>query len=302
MKQRRINKVNKVFQNELGRNASSQELDAFGHTKKNKITQTIRSGYGEYYGAGGGGGGSSAGKTSATSAVDLGSTGGEPRANVTIPPFDLPKRPDPNTELGLSSALDPEAMAALDETTIDALSGLRDSASKLSNLSDTYLKGEIPADVQAQVRRLTSQKGLASGIGRGQAGEALTARDLGLTSLEITNQGANLATAASALRESMSKISESRRSFDKEYALRSAEMADIYHRTDIDASKVELARRQFNAEVNGKLVSYVADLALNRAKLQIDLARSDIEDTNVIGGIEQVMSQLESLIGKASAT
>lgn len=299
MKQKRIDKVNQVFINELGRNPSQSEIEQYAHTNKSRITNTLRQSP-EYYGVGvGGGGGGGTGTPSKTSPVSLNPVG-SPQANVVIQPLEPPKRLDPTADLGLDSALNKEALAALDTTTIDALSGMKESASKLGGLADSYLKGEIPADVQAQVRRITSEKGLASGLGRGQAGQALTARDLGLTSLDIVNQGIQTTNAANATRESMARIAESRRSFDKEYALRATELSDVLRRTDLSASQLELSRRQFNATSNQQLVAMLSDLASERARMQVSLAQSDIEDTNVIGGVQQVMDQLQSLLGKAS--
>ena len=52
------------------------------------------------------------------------------------------------------------------------------------------LKGELPADVQQQIQRSTAGRALAGGFGGGTGfGRALTARDLGLTSLQLQNQG-----------------------------------------------------------------------------------------------------------------
>lgn len=52
------------------------------------------------------------------------------------------------------------------------------------------LKGELPTDVQQQIQRSTAGRALAGGFGGGSGfGRALTARDLGLTSLQLQNQG-----------------------------------------------------------------------------------------------------------------
>jgi hypothetical protein len=58
------------------------------------------------------------------------------------------------------------------------------------------IKGEIPEDVKAQVARSAAFKSLMAGSMGGPMGGALTARDLGLTSLDLMQQGANLAGAA----------------------------------------------------------------------------------------------------------
>jgi len=52
------------------------------------------------------------------------------------------------------------------------------------------LKGELPADVAQQIQRSTAGRALAGGFGGASGfGRALTARDLGLTSLQLQNQG-----------------------------------------------------------------------------------------------------------------
>lgn len=52
------------------------------------------------------------------------------------------------------------------------------------------LKGELSADVQSQIQRSTAGRALQGGFGGGTGfGRALTARDLGLTSMQIQNQG-----------------------------------------------------------------------------------------------------------------
>lgn len=54
---------------------------------------------------------------------------------------------------------------------------------------ESWSKGEIPQDVADQIQRNTAEKSLAGGFAGSQAGRNLTARDLGLTSLELTSKG-----------------------------------------------------------------------------------------------------------------
>jgi len=56
------------------------------------------------------------------------------------------------------------------------------------------IKGQIPPDVASQVARSSAFQSLMGGSMGGPMGTALTARDLGLTSLNLMNQGANLLT------------------------------------------------------------------------------------------------------------
>jgi len=78
--------------------------------------------------------------------------------------------------------------------------GLTSQLGQVSSIANSYLKGQIPADVQSQIQRATAQQSLQGGFtGTGMSG-ALTARDLGLTSMNlqqtgmgIMSQGVNMA-------------------------------------------------------------------------------------------------------------
>lgn len=59
---------------------------------------------------------------------------------------------------------------------------------KSSNLINSGLDGEIPSDVVDQVRRNSAEKSLAGGYGGSGAARNLTARDLGVTSYDITQR------------------------------------------------------------------------------------------------------------------
>lgn len=63
---------------------------------------------------------------------------------------------------------------------------------QMEDVAGTELSGEIPPDVAAQVQRTSAFQNLISGAGGGMA-NANTARNYGLTSLDLINQGANLA-------------------------------------------------------------------------------------------------------------
>src|SRR5947208_4658536 len=54
------------------------------------------------------------------------------------------------------------------------------------------LRGEIPKDVQEQIQRTSAYQSLSAGTAGSPMSRGLTARDLGLTSLNLINQGANL--------------------------------------------------------------------------------------------------------------
>lgn len=70
--------------------------------------------------------------------------------------------------------------------------GATSQLGQISSLAGGYLKGQIPADVQAQIQRATAQQAMSGGYaGTGQAAN-LTARDIGMTSVDLTQLGANM--------------------------------------------------------------------------------------------------------------
>lgn len=57
----------------------------------------------------------------------------------------------------------------------------------------SMLRGEIPKDVQDQVRRSSAFKALSGGYGGSGMSKALTSRDFGLTSMDMMERGSNAA-------------------------------------------------------------------------------------------------------------
>lgn len=73
------------------------------------------------------------------------------------------------------------------------LPGFGEMVSQGSKNTLSLLKGEIPQDVQDAVKRQSAYKAFKGGYGGSQMSNALTARDLGLTSLDLTGRGENSA-------------------------------------------------------------------------------------------------------------
>lgn len=71
--------------------------------------------------------------------------------------------------------------------------GGADTAATLA-AAEPLLKGQIPQDVQDAIQRGTAYQSLSGGFAGSGMARSLTARDLGLTSLDLISQGANLAT------------------------------------------------------------------------------------------------------------
>lgn len=115
-----------------------------------------------------------------------------------------------------------------------------DLMKQMSTVAGSQLKGEIPADVEAQVRMQAAEKGLFNGLGaNGPANRALTARDLGLTSMQIQQQGQQAGQALAGLAESRRQFNVSSEQTYKSY------LEDV-RRGDLTAADLSERSRQYN--------------------------------------------------------
>lgn len=261
--------------------------------------------------------------------------------------------------LGLSKDVSGEAgyMAGLARDISPYADVVGSDAERIRQLSESYLAGDIPADVQSQIRRMTSERGLAGAIGRGQAGQALTARDLGLTSLQMQQTGVGMRQTAAGLSEAatgilgraagvsgmaaeaygragalvsdygqmlnvagslqrasaetlaasanitslMGKFSEERRNFDRSYELEVGKLLEEARRTDVDVNKLNADIRKFDADQNLNLVNLLSDFELNVARVQTALAQSDIDDTNIMAGFNNVEQRIDAILTEAGS-
>lgn len=75
---------------------------------------------------------------------------------------------------------------------------------QLSSLATSMLRGEIPSDVQDLVRKNTAEMAVLGGFGPDSGmGRNLTARDFGLTSLDMLNQGSQFLNQATQMSMAM---------------------------------------------------------------------------------------------------
>lgn len=70
-----------------------------------------------------------------------------------------------------------------------AIPGYDNIMNQGSNLIQSYMRGEIPQDVKNQIGRNSAETSIAGGYGGSGMARNLEARDLGLTSLQLTQQG-----------------------------------------------------------------------------------------------------------------
>lgn len=75
-----------------------------------------------------------------------------------------------------------------------AVPGYASMTAQQSNILQQQLRGEIPTDVSGQVQRNAAAQAVGGGYGGSGLHRNLVARDLGLTSLDITNRAVDSAT------------------------------------------------------------------------------------------------------------
>jgi len=79
----------------------------------------------------------------------------------------------------------------IDQMLSSAIPGFQGLKANVSGKIESMVNGELPADVSAAVMRSTAAKGMGLGVGGAGTGMGrnLVARDLGLTSLDLTQKG-----------------------------------------------------------------------------------------------------------------
>lgn len=90
---------------------------------------------------------------------------------------------------GIASRTNKFANQQLIDSLNQSIPGYSALQAKRSAIASDLLNGSIPADVAQQIQRNTAARALSGGYGGSQAASNLTARDLGLTSLDLINRG-----------------------------------------------------------------------------------------------------------------
>jgi len=91
----------------------------------------------------------------------------------------------------LASGVNTFNQQQIDQMLSSAIPGFQGLKSDVSGSIDSMVKGQIPGDVSASIMRTDAARGMGLGVGGGgtSMGRNLVARDLGLTSLDLTQKG-----------------------------------------------------------------------------------------------------------------
>lgn len=170
-----------------------------------------------------------------------------------------------------------------------AIEGMESSYDRMSAQNESMLKGELPADLAAAVRRAASETSVASGT-FGGAARALSARDLGRTSYDVMQQGMQNEANIAAGRKGLAEVAQAMRSFNMDYGLRVSDARQKQSQlmlnraaqgieraqtiSDIQATRQDLAIRGAEAQT-GRYAQQVAaaqlrnTIAVNRAEINL---------------------------------
>ena len=201
-------------------------------------------------------------------------------------------------DMGLSASGDKDSKLndSLLAGATGALSGAKSSLDKLSAANAAMLKGEIPADVSASVRRAASENSIMRGVG-GQAGRALSARDLGTTSMDIRQKGIDNETKIQTSRLALAESYDKMRTWSKTYDAGLRELEIKARDANTSALELELDRAKFNAQRNVDLVTALSGLVSNQQSVAATLSGNDVDPSGSLASFQQYIDSIIQMMG-----
>ena len=220
-----------------------------------------------------------------------------------------------DTDLSLPEGLDwsPPEIASLENQRAQFAESdrlLGDSESILKDLAaknESWMRGEVPTDVQERLREDAAQSARASGLSGSQAARNLEARDLGLTSMQIQESGMQRAAQLSELQKGLAGIREQRAQYLTSLQENSrqfgASLADQVMRTQLAHRELMLKQDAFNAEQNMRLVELITQSSLGAMQLQVQAATGGVtDDSGITASFNQLQQQLQNLLARSNPT
>jgi hypothetical protein len=143
---------------------------------------------------------------------------------------------------------------------------------QVEDFSTTLLGGELPQDVIDQIQRETAETSIKGGL-TGQISRNLTARDLGLTTLDLQTKGASLAAGVADI-----QIKEAQ--FNKELQIKTAEyneslrqwndkFATLMTESDQNAARIQLAALELESQNRQFIISQETAIMLKNAEFEV---------------------------------
>ena len=190
----------------------------------------------------------------------------------------------------------------------DSLLGSAESILEdLRKRNESWLKGEISADVAEGLRSNAALAARSGGAVGSQASRNLQARDFGTTSMQIQESGMQRAAQLSELQKGLAAVREQRAQFLTSLQENSrqfgANLADQMTRTQLAHRELILKQDAFNAEQNARIVELIAQSSLGAMQLQVQAATGGVEDdSGITASFNQLQQQLQNLLARSNPT
>jgi hypothetical protein len=203
----------------------------------------------------------------------------QPFTNANYWNLDVPSMAQQSINFGLANApaINQSNMQQLQGMMNQAMPGWQSMFNTMQGNTNQLLAGQVPTDVQQQIQRsaaFTSMMGGSAGAGTGTTG-AITARDLGLTSLQMQQQGQT---------QGMNLMS-----FARNYL-----MPQPVNPTSL----LPLSDLMSGAEY-GKNATFQANEAMYTAMGNVDAARFGAPTTSLLGGVGGDISSILQNLAKS---
>lgn len=268
------------FRSLYGRNPTSSEIRAY------RAGASISS-FGKSSGKTGGSGSSSGGGSGSNIVEGFGGMKQwEAIEKYGLGPSDVTTLPG-NEAIAFADADKPSGLVG------SKLQSLEDSINKLSAANASMLRGEIPADVSASIRRAAGEASIAGGT-FGSAARAMTARDLGRTSMDVKQQGIANEQALLESRASLAAAHESIRQYNLTRNATLAELSIKAREQNLTGIDIERQRIATNIDANIKILEMISNMAIQQQNIAATAAASDVDPGNIIASLDNMIAQFNS--------
>ena len=188
----------------------------------------------------------------------------------------------------------------------DSLLGSAESILEdLRKRNESWLKGEISADVAEGLRSKAALAARSGGAAGSQASRNLQARDFGVTSMQLQESGMQREAQLAELSKGLGSIREQRAQYfanlqetSKQFG---ANLADQMTRTQLAHRELMFKQDAFNAEQNARIVELISESTLGMMQLQVSAASADVDFGGNLSTWEKLQSQLSGLLSRSNA-
>lgn len=204
---------------------------------------------------------------------------------------------DPNNMPTIPGMISQSDINATNDIFQQQSKAIADTASKLDAANESFLQGKLPQDVADQIRQNTSESALRFGIGTQQAGAALTARDLGLTSLQVKQQGISQQAQIAGVHESAAKLAEMHSEFSNTFNQNQEQWMNQVRQLNLQGAALEQDRQQFNAKQNTQILGFMAQLVGQQQQIAYQYSYGNMSPTNSTKTFDSWLKELQGTLG-----